>query len=71
VPVGLQFIYTDGFTGGYPVGDAGLRVLRRNDDNITQRAHTLSQCFKTGGIDTIVIGYHKLQNVFSDLLVDW
>jgi hypothetical protein len=29
----------------------------------------LRQCFKAGGLDTIVIGYHDFQNVFSDLPV--
>jgi hypothetical protein len=58
----------DGFPGGYTVGNAGLRVLRRNDDNITQAAGTPNQCLKTGGINTIVIGYHNFQNVFEHLL---
>jgi hypothetical protein len=55
----------DGVTDGYPVGDAGLCVLRRNDDDITQAPDTANQCFKTGGINTIVIGYHNFQNVFA------
>jgi hypothetical protein len=54
----------DGFTGGYTMGNAGLRVLRRYDDNITQTAGTPNQCLKTGGINAIVISYHDFQNVF-------
>jgi hypothetical protein len=46
------------------VSHAGLWVLRRNDDDITQAAGTPKQCFKTGGIDAIVIGYYNFQNVF-------
>jgi len=47
------------------VSHAGLRVPGRNDDDITQAAGTPKQCFKTGGIYTIVIGYDNFQNVFS------
>jgi hypothetical protein len=65
VPVGLELIYADGFTGGYPVSHAGLWVPGRNDDDITQAAGTPKQCFKTGSVDTIVIGYDYFQNVFS------
>jgi hypothetical protein len=43
--------------------------LRRNDDNITQASNTPCQCFKTGSINTIIIGYHNFQNVASGLLV--
>jgi len=68
VPVRLELIYADGLTGGYAVSYARLWVLGRNDDDITQAAGTPKQCFKTGSIDTIVIGYDYFQYVFSRLL---
>jgi hypothetical protein len=70
VPVRLQLIYPNGFTGGYPVGNAGLWVLGRNDNDIAQAANAPNQCLKTGGIDTIVIGDHNFQSVFQASLPD-
>jgi hypothetical protein len=46
-----------------------LWVPGRNDDDITQATGTPKQCFKTGSIDTIVIGYYNFQNVFPGLHV--
>jgi hypothetical protein len=51
------------------VRDAGLRLLRRNDDNLTQAPDTPRQCLKAGSINTIIIGYHHFQNVASRLRV--
>jgi hypothetical protein len=59
----------NGVMGGYPMRDAGLRVLRRNNDHLTQAPDTLRQCFKAGSINTIIIGYHNFQNVASHLHV--
>jgi hypothetical protein len=56
MPIGRNLIDADGVTGGHAVGNAGLWVLRRYDDDITQAANTPIQCIETGGINAIVIG---------------
>jgi hypothetical protein len=68
VPIRLVLMDVNGVMGRYPVRDAGLHLSRRNDDNITQASDAPRQCFKAGGINTIIIGYHNFQNVSSGLL---